>query len=70
MLKLVTSSEAGQTLWLGLTRDNLDRLPLNEPIMFDWSEVGSPPDVVKVVIFAGETTEDLMEDLRALGVPL
>jgi len=71
MLKLVTHDISGdQTLWIGLTRENLDRLPQDMPIAFGWNEIGSPERVTKVVVLGGETMADILDDLRAVGVPI
>lgn len=70
MLKIVTSdSGGGQTLWIGLDRDNLDRLPANEPIGIDLAEVGNP-NLTRIFILGGETIDSILDDLRAIGVPL
>lgn len=70
MLKVMTTDgESGRkTLFLGLTRKNLDELPKNRPIVVSVEEVGGHAD--RIVILGGETQEDLLEDLRSIGVPI
>jgi hypothetical protein len=56
------------TILLGLEGENVRRLMNNQPIMFDGAEVGIPG--IQFVILAGETLDDVEEDLRALGLPI
>lgn len=69
MLKIGTTSVDGKrSLWIGLSQDNLDRLPEN-PIMFDLAELdGFIPD--RIVIVAGPTNTVIADRLRALGLPV
>jgi hypothetical protein len=57
-----------ETIVLGLDGGTVRRLMNNEPIMFDGVQVGVPG--VKIVILAGETLNDVKEDLRAIGMPV
>lgn len=55
-------------LILGLSRENLDRLPLNQPIAIrpeQLAELGMPE--MTIVILGGETEQDIAEDISALG---
>jgi hypothetical protein len=59
--------DGGHTVILGLSRENTDRLHRNQPIPVRLRELDpSLPDVT-VLLIAGETEDDLAEDLRALG---
>lgn len=60
-----TPGSTKQLLWLGLTTENLVRLQANEPIMFDGLPFGFAGDIV---ISHGHTTDDIVEDLRSLGI--
>lgn len=55
------------TVFLGLDRENINRLLDNQPIHINGSEVGITQDIV---IVANETLNDCIEDLRALGLPI
>lgn len=53
-----------KVMFIGLDRENTKRLHDNQPIVFE-------PEVLpglRVVILAGETLDDVREDLRALGI--
>ena len=53
---------------IGLSRRNCDKLLTNQPIMFDGSLVGLAG--VHVVVFGGESEEEIVEDLRCItGMP-
>lgn len=55
-------------LILGLSRENLDRLPLDQPIAIrpeQLAELGMPE--MTIVILGGETEQDIAEDISALG---
>lgn len=66
MIKARATIGGHDTMIIGLTRDNIDRLLDNQPILFDGAELRWPG--LRVVILGGETLDDLREDLRALGV--
>lgn len=69
MLKAVGKNAVGvpQTIILGLSRANTERLHANQPIPVRLRELDpSLPDLT-VVLLAGETEDDLAEDLRSLG---
>ncbi len=55
------------TMILGLTRDNVNRLLDNQPIMFDGAVLGWPD--IRVLILGGNDDDDIIEHLRAVGVP-
>jgi hypothetical protein len=54
---------------LGLSRLNCERLLDNKPIMVDGRLVGLPTGV-RVVLLGGETEDEIVEDLRSMGVRL
>lgn len=66
MIKAIVQSNGGvKIVVLGVTRENIDRMLDNKPVRLNFSQLGLPPQTV--VIIAGETEMDIMEDLRALG---
>jgi hypothetical protein len=66
MIKARAVIKGQDVIIFGLEKPNLDALMDNKPIMFDGQHVGLHN--LKIIIIAGETQADLMEDLRALGV--
>lgn len=72
MLKLVATSQTPDgpqsTLFLGLERENTNRLHDNKPIVIDMAEL--PKAFDRIVILGGETLADVYDDLRAIGLPL
>ncbi len=57
------------TLFLGLSRANLERLPQDQPIKVDLVELGlDQGGIHDIVIFAGETEEGMLADLNRAGV--
>lgn len=50
---------------LGLSRTNIDRLLQGKPIMVNLAEIGLRNQ--QVVIIAGETEQDIVEDLRSIN---
>lgn len=54
------------TVFLGLDRESIRRLLDNQPIKFNGAQIGIRG--VTFVILAGETLDDVQEDLRAIGV--
>lgn len=68
MLKARGEAGGKPLLVLGLTRENLDRLSANQPIVIipeQMAELQLPE--MTIVILGGETMQDLNEDLKALG---
>lgn len=65
MIKAILDVSGMQIAVLGLTRENIDRLLDNQPIMLDLSQLGLAPQ--RIAILAGETEDDIIQDLRALG---
>ena len=56
-------------LFLGLTRDNLERLPQNKPTSVDLVELGlDQGGVHEIVIFYGESEEEITADLLLRGL--
>jgi hypothetical protein len=64
MLKVVFRD----TIFLGLTTENITRLMDNQPIVIDGKEVLLPG--LKIVILGENTLEDVKESLRCIGVPI
>lgn len=67
MLKIRATVKGKDIIFLGLDRENIDRMMRNQPIIFGGDQVGLREDV-RIVILAGETHADMIEDLRSLGV--
>lgn len=75
MIKLLMGRDDGkQDLWLGLSQDNLDRLPQDMPIVLDPSALTDDPSkpwdpsrLGNIMIFAGKpgSTEADLTDLVA-----
>lgn len=57
-----------KTVYLGLLRENVTRLMLGQPVLINGEDVLLPG--IKIVIIGGETQEDLIKDLRSIGVPI
>jgi hypothetical protein len=66
MIKMRATVKQKDVVILGLDRHNVEAMMQNKPIVFDGMEVGLPG--IKVIIIAGETLDDLREDLRSIGV--
>lgn len=68
MLKLVTRGPLGTpTLWIGLTKENVQRLADGKPLRpVILSELGMGNG--QVAIFAGEDHDDLQRQLREVGI--
>lgn len=69
MIKAVAGSKDRPVVFLGLTRDNTDRLHTNQPIAVSLRALHPDLPDLEVVLMAGETEADITEDLRALGGP-
>jgi hypothetical protein len=73
MLKAVVRVNNRVTLFLGITRDNTDRLHVDEPIAIDLQvlvqQSGGRP-VQDIVLYAGETDRDVYDQLASRGLPL
>jgi hypothetical protein len=69
VIKFISRGADGkQSLWLGLSQQNLDRLP-TDPIMVLLSELDDP-HIDRVVLVAGTTEKTLTDQLRAMGLPV
>lgn len=66
MIKARATIKGQDVVILGLEKKNLDAMMDGKPIMFDGAHVGLGG--MKFIIIAGETQEDLKQDLRAIGV--
>lgn len=66
MIKVRTLLGNRDTIILGFTRENIDRMLNNQPVLVHGDELRYPG--LNIVVIAGETFEDLREDLRAIGV--
>lgn len=53
-------------IFIGLDKENIDRMLDNKPILFKGEQVGLPG--IQIVILAGNTLDDVKEDLRSIGV--
>ncbi len=56
--------DGGHLVLLGLSAENLRRLPNDEPIKLDLAEIGHPE--IEIVIFAGDTEESMAQGLQGL----
>lgn len=66
MLKFRSPMDDGKTLiGFGLSKENIKRLLLGQPIYFEGSEVGS--DHNRYLIFAGENETEMLSELRKQG---
>lgn len=59
-------ARAGNTVFLGLDRENVNRLFDNKPMLIKGSELGLGN--LKIVILAGETLESVKDDLKSIGI--
>lgn len=66
MIKAVMGVGAQTHIVIGLSRLNCERLLDNQPISFDGASVGVPGRMI--TILGGETEDDIVEDLRCVGV--
>ena len=53
-------------IFIGLDKENIDRMLDNKPILFKGEQEGLPG--IQIVILAGNTLDDVKEDLRSIGV--
>ncbi len=68
MIKAVATLADGRTaVFLGLSRDNTVRLHEGKPIPVRLRELHPDLPDLDVVLVAGETEDDIREDLRVLG---
>lgn len=65
MIIALAESPEKKTVFLGITKENVDRMAKNQPILKDLAQIGLPG--LAVVILYGETEEELVADLTALG---
>ena len=68
MIKAVASQKDGSTaVFLGLSRENVDRLLANQPIPVKLRELHPDLPDLTIILLGGETEDDIAEDLRSLG---
>lgn len=68
MIKAVATQKDGSTaVFLGLSRENVDRLLANQPIAVKLRELHPDLPDLTVILLGGETEADIAEDLRVLG---
>lgn len=69
MIKVVTHPHNGNKprLYLGFDRNNTEKLHDGQPILITGATIGIDCDII---LLAGETLTDVIEDLRALGIPI
>ena len=67
MIKAVAGSKDQPTVLLGLSRQNTDGLHANRPIPVRLRDLHPDLPDLTIVLLGGETEEDIVEDLRALG---
>lgn len=70
MIKFVaTRRDGSQMLFLGLSAANLELLPQDRPIRVDLAEVGLGvgQELAEVIIFAGSTENEMMEQVVGAG---
>lgn len=69
MIKAVANLPNGRkALIVGLSRENTRRLLRGMPITFRAEDLGLP--AMDVIVVAGATENDIIEDLRSIGAPL
>lgn len=61
MIKGYLDTARGRAIFIGLSRQNMERLLHDEPIVFDLSEIGLPEQ--EVVIMGGETEDAISKKL-------
>jgi hypothetical protein len=67
MIKCTAQSQDGKKVYfLGLSRENVDRLTAGQPIVVDLSEMEGPK--IDVAIIFGETEEILFDALKTSGL--
>lgn len=59
------SGNGRETLLIGLSAENVERLAKNQPILKKLDEVGFPG--LSLVILFGETEDDIREDLNIIS---
>lgn len=65
MIKVRATIKGQDTLILGLSRGNVERLLDNQPILINGRELAVP---FQILMVGNETEEDIMEDLRSIGL--
>lgn len=69
MIKAVGKGATGRTtVFLGLSRENTDRLHAGEPIPINLGVLDDDLANVTVILLAGATEDDIVDDLRSIGV--
>jgi hypothetical protein len=66
MIKLGMRQDGKATIVLGLSRLNCERLLSGQPILIDMEALGAGQG--HIMLLAGETEDDITEDLRAIGL--
>lgn len=67
MIAAWTQMGDGETLMLGLTQENFERMRTGQPLMLDLAAMqaaSGAPNAVKLILFAGESEDALLEDLE------
>ena len=68
MIKAVASAPNGAPMvMLGLSDENWKRLRAGQPIVVKLRELDPELPDVRIILLGGETEEEMIEDLRALG---
>ena len=65
MVKFTSKIEDGTLVGLGLVEKNVEMLKKDKPIVVNLRDLGLPHDV-KIMIFYGETEEQITKDLSGL----
>lgn len=61
MIKGYLDTARGRAIFIGLSRQNMERLLHDEPILFNLSEIGLPAQ--EVIIMGGETEDEITKEL-------
>jgi hypothetical protein len=67
MIKFRGSRDGRPVVGLGLSRDNVERLTHDRPIIVDAADLGEP-QWGQIVLFFGETEKDMQAELRKHGM--
>lgn len=65
MIKARATIKGQDTLIFGLSRGNVEGLLDNQPILINGRELAVP---FQILMVGNETEEDIMEDLRSIGL--
>lgn len=66
MLKAISTNaeKRTMTIWLGLSKENIERLEEDKPISINLGEFNMPD--INIVIMYGDTEEEIKSDLRLI----